>query len=76
MGGVGEVLQTSNVGEERDDGNDLAMSVAQGEVGPRDQVGSVSLTQEEGSEGNTSSVWGLGHLSYPGATQMGTASCA
>lgn len=58
VGGVGEVLKTSNIGEERDDGNDLAMSVAQGEVGPRDQVGSVSLTQEEGSEGNTSSVWG------------------
>lgn len=45
VGGVGEIPQTSGVGEERDDGVELAVSMVQGEgqAGPRDQVGSVSL---------------------------------
>lgn len=43
---MGEILQTSGIGEEWDDGDELAVSVVQGEgqAGPRDRVGSVSLT--------------------------------
>lgn len=46
VGGVGEILQTSGVGEERGDRDEPVVSVVQGEgqAEPRDQVGSVSLT--------------------------------
>lgn len=31
----------------------MSVELGEGQVGPRDQVSSVSLTEEEGSEGNT-----------------------
>lgn len=45
VGGVGEILQTFGVGEEWDDGDELAVSMVQGkgQAGPRDRVSSVSL---------------------------------
>lgn len=55
MGGVGELLQTTGIGEGRDDGDELAVGILQGErqVGPRDPVHSLSLMKEEVSGGNT-----------------------
>lgn len=46
VGSVGEIPQTSGIGEEQDDGDELAVSMVQGkgQAGPRDQVSSVSLT--------------------------------
>lgn len=52
---MGELLQTTGIGEGRDDGDELAVGILQGErqVGPRDPVGSPSLMKEEVSGGNT-----------------------
>lgn len=56
MRGVwGGFLQTSGIGEGRDDGYEKAVGILQGErqAGPRDTVGSMSFMKEEGSGGDT-----------------------
>lgn len=52
---MGELLQTSGIGEGRDDRDELTVGMLQGErqIGPRDLVGSMSLMKEVGSGGNT-----------------------
>lgn len=60
---MGEILQTSSIGEGQDDGDELPVSVLQGEgqVGLRDQMGSVSLMRREVSGGPVPSELCMGH---------------